>query len=101
MRMTSAHMEKGNKMAEQFRTPWLSDVVDILKRDSTNQIMVGNKEFVAVVRCKDRKWSDCDNRCIRNRLYRNSSITLEPESYFRKVEPDDYCSWGERREDAD
>ena len=56
-------------------------------------------DAIPVVRCKACKWSDCDGRCIRNRLYRHNSITLEPESYFREVDPDDFCSWGERRED--
>lgn len=53
-----------------------------------------------VVRCKDCRWSCLNNcECIRNRLYRHNSISLEVEPYFRKIEPDDFCSWGERRQD--
>lgn len=63
-------------------------------------------DAVPIVRCRDCKWCDVTDygagevlECIRNRLYRINSISLEGEAYFRKVEPDDYCSWGERRTD--
>lgn len=59
-----------------------------------------------VVRCKDCKWGEITDygagevlECVRDRLYRINSISLEGETYFRKVEPDNYCAWGERRED--
>ena len=54
-----------------------------------------------VVRCKDCKWCCCnDGMCTRDRLYRVNSISLDGETYFRKVEPNDFCSWAERRKDA-
>lgn len=71
------------EMSEHFRTPWLSDVVDILKRDSIKQITVGNKEFVLVVRCKDCK-------------YRQGSVCDYSAVWVR---PNGYCQWGERRDD--
>lgn len=59
-----------------------------------------------VVRCKDCKWCDITDygagevlECILDRLYRINSISLEGETYFREVEPDDFCAWGERKED--
>lgn len=59
-----------------------------------------------IVRCKDCKWCDITDygagevlECILDRLYRINSISLEGETYFRKVEPYDFCAWGERRED--
>lgn len=65
-------------------------------------------DMVEVVRCKNCKWCDITDygagevmECIRDRLYRINSISLEGETYFRKVEPDNFCSWGERREDAE
>lgn len=35
-------------MAESFRTPWLSDAVDIIMKDTTNRIIVHGKEFSLV-----------------------------------------------------
>ncbi len=87
-------MNKGEKMAEQFRTPWLSDVVDLLKRDSTNRVMVGNKEFVLVVRCKDCKWYYqlwIDRGIMREHCHRVRGVVVEANGF---------CAWGERREDG-
>ena len=68
--------------------------------DTTLLYEIPMVDAVEVVRCKDCKWSRCDDCvCMRNKLYRVNSISLEGETYFRKVESDDFCSWGERRED--
>ena len=86
-------------MAEQFRTPWLSDVVDILKRDSTNRLMVGDKEFVLVVRCKDCKYF------YYNKAYNIQGLPIMGNSVCDKwangcrTDENGYCFLGERRED--
>lgn len=63
-------------------------------------------DAVPMVLCKDCKWGDITDygagevlKCIRDRLYRTNSISLEGETYFRKVEPGDFCSWGERKDE--
>ncbi len=76
--------------------------------DKETGLPVMDNSFTRVVRCKDCKWCDRTDygagevlECIRDRMYQVNSISLEGETYFRKVEPDDFCSWGEKREDAD
>ena len=77
-KIAAKYFGDGEEMAEEFRTPWLSDAVDLIKRDSTNRIIVGNKEFVQVVRCKDCKWQEL---CKKTLEYKGA---------------DGYCSKGER-----
>lgn len=87
-------------------------VYNIPKEDYHSLELVKNvsyKEFISkVLSNEDCKWGDITDygageilECIRDRLYRINSISLEGETYFRKVKPDDFCSRGERREDAD
>lgn len=79
-------------MSEHFRTPWLSVVVDIIKRDSTNRIIVGNKEFAQVVRCKDCKY--------RMTEVSNDEKTMCYCPFVDRYTVDDwYCADGERRDD--
>ena len=73
--------------------------------DTTMLSEIPPVDAVEVVRCKDCKWGDITDygsgevlECIRDRLYQVNSISLEGETYFRKVEPGDFCAWGERKE---
>lgn len=67
----------------------LYDVLDIIKQDSTNQIVVGDKEFVLVVRCKD---------CKHNKLPQTQGNAM-CELWYGMPDPNGYCPMGERRED--
>lgn len=87
-------------MAEQFRTPWLSDVVDLLKRDSTNRVMVGDKDFVLVVRCKDCKFFDHSDFGEGEEYWCKRFVSsFDDIRRCHRVTEDDYCAWGKRRED--
>lgn len=88
-------------MAEQFRTPWLSDVVDLIKRDSTNRIMVGNKEFVQVVRCKDCIHYIRNIPCVGGSYNGCEMIEGRDGNEYEINNESFYCEYGERKEDAE
>lgn len=79
-------------MDEEIRT--LSDAINILKRDTVNRLIIDNKEFVQVVRCKDCKFylnsnETCELIDTRLHFYETDKVWAE----------DSFCSWGERKED--
>lgn len=87
-------------MVEQFRTPWLSDVVDLLKRDSTNRITVGNKEFVLVVRCKDCKYFHYNKAYKIQGFPIMGNLVCDKWGNGCRTDENGYCFLGERKEDG-
>ena len=65
------------------------------------EVMLGEKEpeckqFVEVVRCKDCKYYHTHNRSVKW----NTEAVYCCKSALKKVCPDDFCSYGERKDNG-
>ena len=72
---------------KEFRTAYLRDVVELIDEKNPHTITVRDKEYVQVVRCKDCRTfygGECDKL-----------------GYTRHVQPNDFCSWGERKDEVE
>ena len=70
-------------MSESFRTPWISDVVDLIDRPETNRIVCHGKEFVRVVRCQNCEYYNGDQQYCSNDVF---------------AKADGYCHYGKKKE---
>ena len=65
-------------------------------QDELNDIQYTQPEdpdIVRVVRCKDCKWER------KHRFFEHEYFQCErPKHEYRVIEPDDYCSYGERKD---
>ena len=70
---------------------------DCLSNEQIAEILVAH-DIVPVVRCKDCKsW-----KCLREDrgLCKHPTFTLDDDTIDSLTEPDDFCSYGERKDDV-